>query len=374
MTFDKVIGQVEVKNHLRQMMRDNCVPHALMFCGPSGAGKLPLALSFASSLLCVNPTDGEACGKCASCRMLQEWGHPDLHFSFPVYKKKSTDRPVSDDFVSQWREQLKNSIYFSTRMWLEDIKAENQQIVHYVYESDVIQRKLGYKSNQGGRKVVLMWLPERMNTEMANRLLKLIEEPPALTHFLFVSEDPDMVLGTIQSRVQRIQVPALEEETIVEALVREHALPKALAEDMAHVSMGSYTEALKRIVAGNEEQLFFDLFKQLMRLSYMRKIKDMRQWSYTVADMGREQQKRLLTYFQRLLRENFIYNFRKQELLYETEAEKDFSKNFAQFINERNVMTIMDELADAQRDIEQNVNAKMVFFDFALKMIVQLKQ
>lgn len=374
MTFADVIGQENVKQHLLQMVREDRIPHALMFCGPQGAGKKALALAFAQYLLCENPGEDESCQQCASCKMLANWSHPDLHFSFPVYKRKSTDHPISDDFLEAWREQLLSSPYFDTEIWLNDIKAENQQIVHYVYESDSLQKKLALKANQGGRKVVVLWLPERMNVEMANKLLKMIEEPPFKTHFLLVSEDPEMVLGTIQSRVQRIHVPALTESEIQEALVSRLALSEEQAQVMAHVAQGSYTEVLKRLEAGNEEMLFFDLFKQLMRLSYMRKIKDMRRWSETIAELGRERQKRFLGYCQKLIRENFMYNFHRTELNYLTTGENEFSVNFARFINEKNVIKIMDELSDAQRDIEQNVNPKMVFFDFALKMIVLLIQ
>lgn len=374
MRFSEVIGQEETKRHLLQMVLEDRLPHALMFCGPQGAGKLPLALALAQYLLCENPSKDEACHLCSSCKMLEHWSHPDLHFSFPVYKKKSTDHPVSDDFLPEWREQLDTSVYFDTENWLNDIKAENQQIVHYVYESDSLQKKLALKASQGGRKVVVLWLPERMNVEMANKLLKIIEEPPQRTHFLLVSEEPEMVLGTIQSRVQRINVPALKEEEISQALQHNQALPQEEANVMAHVAQGSYIEALKRIEAGNEEQLFFELFKQLMRQSYLRKIKELRSWADTVSELGRERQKRLLVFYQKLIRENFIFNFHRQDLNYETTEENDFSVNFARFINEKNVIRIMDELSDAQRDIEQNVNPRMVFFDFALKMIVLLIQ
>ena len=372
--FRHVIGQQGVKGHLLQMVRENQLPHALMFCGPQGAGKLPLALAFARYLLCTEPADDDACGECAGCRMLDNWAHPDLHFSFPVYKGKSSDHPVSDNYLSAWRDQLMATPYFDTEMWLNDIEAENQQITFYVQESDALQKKLALKSSQGGRKVVLMWLPEKMSQEVANKLLKLIEEPPLHTYFLLVSEDPEMVLGTIQSRVQRINVPSLSEEEIANALVTLHAVPEDLAQNIAHIARGNYTDALKRLEAGNEQQQFFELFVQLMRSSYMRNLKELQAWTQDVKELGRERQKRMLEYFQRLLRENFMYNFRKEEMSFMTKEEEQFSQKFAPFINEINVIGIMDELSDAQRDIEQNVNAQMVFFDFALKMIILLKR
>lgn len=374
MNFSAIIGQEAVKQHLLQMVHEDRVPHALMLCGPQGAGKLPLALAFAHLLLCPHPDQEKPCETCADCRMLQQWSHPDLHFSFPVYKAKSSEHPTSDDYLAPWREQLARNPYFDVEQWLADIKAENQQIVLYVQESDALQKKLALKASQGGRRVVVMWLPERMQPQMANKLLKLIEEPPTQTHFILVSNDPDMVLGTIQSRVQRINVPALSEEEIAEALSERMGVEPSKAQNLAHVAQGSYTAALKRLDAESEEAQFFELFKTLMRASYARKIKDMHTWAQEVAAMGRERQKRLLAFCQRLIRENFMYNFHRPELSYLTPEEEAFSLRFAPFVNERNIIGITEVLSDAERDIEQNVNARMVFFDLSLKMIMLLKQ
>ena len=365
MNFDNIIGQAETKTRLMEMANGNRIPHALMFCGPKGSGKLPLALAFAKMLLSKDSTD-EA--------MLKNWAHPDLHFSLPVYKRKSTDHPVSDDFLPQWRELLAEKLYFDVEDWILAIKADNQQIVHYVNESDALQQKLQLKASRGGRRVVVVWLPERMMVQAANKLLKLIEEPPAETYFLLVSEDPEKVLGTIQSRTQRLNIPRLPEVDIAQALAAKFGMGEEEAMVKARVAQGSYTAALKRMEAESEEKVFFDLFVQLMRLSYMRRIKEMRAWSEQVSELGRESQKRLLEYCQRLTRENFMYNFREAELVYETSEEAAFSTNFARFVNERNVIPIMEELSICQRDIEQNVNARMVFFDFALKMIVLLME
>ena len=365
MNLDNIIGQASVKQRLMEMVSENRIPHALMLHGPKGNGKLPLALAFAKVLLCKDSSD-EA--------MLRGWAHPDLHFSLPVYKRKSTDNPISDDFLPQWRELLASDVYFDIEDWLRIIKAENQQIVHYVYESDSLQQKLQLKASRGGRRVVLVWLPERMMVQAANKLLKLIEEPPTETYFILVSEEPNKVLGTIQSRTQMLHVPALTEEDIAQALVARHGVPLDEANVMARVAQGSYTAAVKRLEAGNEEKVFFELFVRLMRLRYMRRIKEMRMWSEEVSEMGRESQKRLLEYCQRLIRENFMYNFCQKELVYETTEEAAFSTNFARFVNEKNVIPIMEELSLCQRDIEQNVNPRMVFFDFALKMIVLLIQ
>jgi DNA polymerase-3 subunit delta' len=279
--------------------------------------------------------------------MAMKLEHPDLHFTFPIVKGtriKNAEDSISDHYIKEWRARVLASPYFDLNDWLEDMGAANQQATYYVAESDNIQRKLALKSSMGGRKVMVVWLPEKMNQETANKLLKLFEEPPVGTHFLMVSEEPDLVLGTILSRTQRILVPPLSREEYQQA----HP-PK-------------------------DERLFLDLFMMLMRLAYQRKIKDLRKWSEQMAGMGREKQKRWLTFFLRMARENFMYNFQNTELTYMTQKEEDFAKNFARFVNEKNILPINDLANRAIRDIGQNANAKIVFFDFALQMIMLLLQ
>ncbi|MCD8317672.1 MAG: DNA polymerase III subunit delta [Paraprevotella sp.] len=370
--FSQVIGQAEVKMQLLREAQEGRVPHALLFCGPPGCGKLALAVSYAQYLLCQHPGEQDACGTCPSCKASGHFVHPDLHFVFPVIRYKTAESTVCDVYLEQWRKRLKNGLYFDLDDWLADMKAENQQALIYAAESNRIQRKLAMKSTLGGRKVMVIWMPEKMNAECANKLLKLIEEPPAQTHFLLVSDEPDKILPTILSRTQRIEVKGIDHESMVAALRR--IVPSGDVETIARNADGSYTAAIKSLDASRDNLLFFDLFVMLMRLSYQRKIKEMRKWSEQIAGMGRERQKNFLTYCQRLIRENFIYNFHSPELNYMTPSESEFSKNFARFVNERNVIPIMNELSHAQQDIEQNVNPRIVFFDFALKMIVLLIQ
>lgn len=376
MNFSHIIGQEQAKERLLRQAQADRLPHALMLAGPEGAGKLPLALALGRHLLCERPTpEGEPCEQCAACRMSAAWAHPDLHFSFPVIKKKSTDQPVSDDFLPQWREQLADTPYFTPNDWLARLGAENQQAQHYVGESDALQQKLALKASQGGRRVVIQWLPEKMPEPTANKLLKLIEEPPSHTHFILVSTEPDQVLGTIQSRTQRIPVPALGEEEIRTALQNLQALPPEEAQYVAHLAQGSWTRAQELLLPGGEDREYFDLFVSVMRLAYTRKVKDLRQWSDQVAKMGRERQKSLLAYCQRLVRENFMCNFpAAAQLTYLSRQEADFAQKFARFIHERNIIPLMETLSDCERDIEQNVNPRMVFFDLAIKLILLLKQ
>lgn len=374
MLFKEVVGQDEIKDRLRREADEGRVAHALLFYGPEGCGKLPVALAFARYLLCSQPHDGEPCNACNSCRMTARWAHPDLHFVFPVVKYKDAAHSVSDVYLPEWRKQLGENVYFGLDEWLEDMQAGNQQAMIYSAESDAIQKKLSLKSNQGGKKVMIIWLPEKMNLECANKLLKLLEEPPAETHFLLISERLEAVLPTIVSRAQCIGMKGLSEDKIAGALMQRNACDSDTARRVAHTANGNLIAAQQLLRSNADQNLFFDLFVILMRLSYQRKIKDLKKWSEQIAALGREKQKNFLAYSQKLIRENFIYNFRQPDLNYETVEEENFSRNFARFINERNVIHIMDELSLAQRDIEQNGNPKFVFFDFALKMIVLLIQ
>ena len=374
MRFSQVVGQDRVKAHLLQMVQGGQLPHALMFCGPKGAGKMALALAYARYLLCKSPSDGDACGTCSSCRMLDAYSHPDLHFSFPVYKRKSTDHPVSDDFMPQWRELLAQGPYFDMEAWLAACKADNQQLVHYVYESDALRSKLMLKSNQGGRKVVVMWLPEKMNIQCSNKLLKLIEDPLPGVRFIFVSNNPGEILPTIYSRLQRVEVKRLADSEVASYLAARHAIDPADAMAVAHLAEGSLLEAEKIYTDNAELTKFLEFFQSLMRLAYQRKIALLKKWSQDVAALGREQSARFCEYCQRQTRENFIANIRVPGLNYLTRAEQTFSSKFSPFINERNVEQLSQLFDKARIDILANGNAKIIFFDVAVKVILLLKK
>lgn len=369
MYFRDIIGQEEAKQRLIKEAEEGKIAHARLFFGKRGVGKLPLAIAYARYLCCENPNSHDACGTCPSCAKFNKLAHPDLHFVFPVVKKKNKDT-VSDDWLTEWRELLTEQPYFGLDSWLKEMNAENQQAQIYVKESDEIVRKLSFKSSQGKYKIMIVWLPEKMNAECSNKLLKLLEEPPSKTLFLMISEEPDILLPTIQSRVQRFRLPEVKEGIMEEMLIQKYGLTQEEARNVICRSEGSWLKALETIHLNEDEKLFFDLFVSLMRLAYQRRIREMKQWSETVSTLGRERQKLFLNYLQRMIRENFVYNFHEQTLMRLNLEEKEFSKRFAPYINERNVMGIMDELSKAEHHIEQNVNARMVFFDLALKMIV----
>lgn len=374
-SFKEVIGQESVKQRLKQEVQEGRIPHAQLFCGPAGAGKLPIALAYARYLCCPHRTEDDACGTCPSCIKWEKLVHPDVHFLFPIVNKaKSPKVSVCDDFLPQWRQQLTDSTYFNLQHWLNDIGAENKQAQIFAQESDEIIRKLSLKSSEGGYKVTLIWQAEKMNQTCANKLLKLLEEPPLNTVFLLISETPETILPTILSRTQRIHIPPIEGNSLATALQMKYGVTSGDSTAIAHIANGNLIKALETIHLNADNEMFFKLFVRLMRLSYQRKIKEMKEWSEQIAGMGRERQKSFLAYCQRMIRESFIYNFHCPELNYLNTEENQFSSRFAPFINERNVWGIMEELSEAQVHIEQNVNARMVFFDFSLKMIVLLKQ
>ncbi len=373
MFFRDIIGQNNVKTHLISQIKAGKMPHALLICGKNGTGKLPLALACARYLCCQNPQEDDACGTCPSCIKMNKLVHPDVHFIYPVIKKKAGKDTLCADFLPEWREQLLESPYFSLEQWLKRMGAGNQQAQIFVKESEEISAKLSLKSSQGGYKTVIIWLPEKMNQECSNKLLKLLEEPPSRTVFLLVSEEPDNLLPTIQSRTQRITLPPIEESEIAKVLTEKYLLVPTDAYDIARRAEGSFIQAIDNIRLGEEEKLFFDLFVSLMRLSYQRRIKDMKLWSEQVAELGRERQKSFLNYCQYMIRENFILNFHSPQMNYMNEQERKFSSRFAPYVNERNIINIAKELEEAQIHVEQNVNPKMIFFDLSLKMIVQLK-
>lgn len=382
MQFRDIIGQEEVKQQLRQAVRDGRIPHAQLFTGISGVGKLPLVLAYAQYIACPNRTDEDSCGTCPTCLQYQKLQHPDLHFVFPIVKGDAGD--VCDDFMDKFRSMILSQPYFDIDDWYRYLGVETKQGMIYEKESGEILRKLSLKSFGDGYKVMIIWLPEKMHVACANKLLKLLEEPPMKTVFLLISEQPELLLTTIVSRTQEVRVPRLTEAEIAEVLLRDHSnVSPSLAADIAHMSSGSYLTALKVVDENEGNSQNFNDFVALMRNAWLvgqkkdySALLQLRKWSLDMADsnLGREKQKAFLQYAQRQLRENYIYNFHCADMNYQTEAERNFSSKFAPFIHENNVERMMDELSKAEQQIAQNGNAKIIFFDLCLQMIVLVKK
>lgn len=374
MYFRDVIGQEETKQRLIRSARSGVVPHAQLFCEPEGAGAFPLALAYARYLNCARPDETDACGKCPSCLKFDELVHPDLHFVFPIVASKEKKKEVCDDYLSEWRAFLQDRPYFNLNTWLGYLDAENKQALIYSKESDEIIRKLSLKAYEATYRVLLVWLPEKMNEACANKLLKMIEEPPANTIFLLISNAPDLIIGTIQSRSQRINIRAIATEAVCHTLTSRFGLSKEDAKNVAHIANGNFIKAMEVISLSEENKLFLEMFKNIMRNSWARNVKGMKEAAERFASLGREAQKNSLSFAQRMIRENFVYRFREPDLNYMNYDETTFSVKFSPFVNERNVFDLMYELEKAEQHISQHVNAKMVFFDLSLKITVLLKR
>ncbi|MCR5050019.1 MAG: DNA polymerase III subunit delta' [Paludibacteraceae bacterium] len=383
MQFKDIIGQEAVKQQLRQAARDGRIPHAQLLAGQVGIGKLRLALAYAQYLNCPHRTEKDSCGECPTCMQYQKLQHPDLHFVFPIVKTDGGD--TCDAFMEQWRAIVLGQGYFDLDDWYKALGVETKQGMIYDKESSEILRKLSLKSFGEGYKVMIIWQPEKMNASCANKLLKLLEEPPEKTVFIMVSEHPEQLLSTIQSRVQTIRVPRLPEQTIAEALVHDGMNPQA-ATDIARIAGGSYLQARKKADESEENQQelrdFISLFRDAYTIGVINdtqkkyeSLRRLRQWSQDMADskVGREKQKHFLQYAQQQVRENYIRNIGQPELNYQLEAEREFSVRFSPFIHDGNVEQIMNQLALAERQIEQNGNAKIIFFDLCLQMIILIK-
>ena len=374
MRFRDIPGHEDVKERLRAMADERRVPHALLLEGPVGSAKFMLIRALAQYIHCENHTpDGDSCGKCPSCLQHQTFNHIDTIYSFPVIKKagKST---ISNDCFGEFKNFISDSPYMDIEKWIAMLGNINSQPVIYVEEGAELIRRLNFTARQSLFKIVLLWLPERLKEETANKLLKLIEEPHPDTIFLMSSDNSRAILPTIYSRVQRITVSRYSDDEIKHFLTASYPVSETDAETLARLSLGNVIEALSLVDISRMRQQFLDYFIELMRKAYQRKIGLLRLWSNDVAALGREQIIKFLDYASRLIRENFILNLHVDQLNYLTEDERKFSVNFARFINERNVLKMFEVLNKAREDIAGNANPKIVLFDLAVKTILLIKQ
>lgn len=375
MQFKDIYGLEEEKAKLINSVKEGRVAHAQMFAARRGSQNLALALAFAQYCNCTNRTDTDSCGVCPSCKKMAHFVHPDLHFVFPIVKKGDGKETNCSDYMDEWRENL-NNLPFSYESWINQIGTENQQGVIYASESEEIVRSLLYSSSESEYKVVILWLPEKMHVACANKLLKLIEEPNGKTLFLLVSDAPDEVLGTIYSRTQTLRLSLLPQQQVEQFLHDRY--PEETAEniaDAARIANGDLLLGEETLESQSDNKEYFENFVELMRASYSRSAKRMRAWTDVMASMGRKRQISFLDYAQRMVRESFIRNLHLEDQLnYMTAEEMNFTNRFSPFIKENNVIGIVEELQSASRDIEQNVQAKLVFFDLALRMIMLIKQ
>ncbi|HTI12467.1 MAG TPA: hypothetical protein VL832_28035 [Puia sp.] len=365
MSFNNVIGQAAVKQSLVELVQFNRLSHALLFLGNEGSGALPLALAFAQYTVCESPQPADACGICPSCVRTRQLIHPDIHFSYPVIPKKAGDKPVSTDYISEWREFIGRFPYGNAYDWLQFIGAENKQGNITAHECNDIIHKLNLKSFESGYKILIMWMPEYLGNE-GNKLLKLIEEPPANTLFILVAENESLILPTILSRMQLVRIPVPETQDIEKALVERAGVGAEQARQVAAISEGNYHEALQLIRHAEDDwqSVLREWLNAILKNGPIAQVK----WIDEISKSGRERQKQFLRYFNHLLEQAVRLRYMNAAQLAIPDNEKDIALRLNKIADVGQQKAIIEELDRAAYYIERNAHAKMLFHALTIKL------
>jgi len=375
MLFSEILGQEHIKSHLTKSADAGRIPHAQLFIGTEGSGTLPMAIAYAQYILCGNSSGENNSGNAACNLKFEHLGHPDLHFVFPVATTAEVkSHPVSANFIKQWREFITETPYGGLFDWLKKIDIQNKQGQIGVDEAPEIVKSLSLKSYEGGYKVMIIWMADKMNVATANKLLKLLEEPPKKTVFLLIAENEDDILQTILSRCQILNFGALSEKVIGTALTTRNGVEERTAMKIAHQAQGNYNKALKLLSKDEDRLPFEEWFVQWVRAAFRAKgnaaaIQDLISWSEGIAGIGREAQKQFLLFCIDMFRQALLLNYSAKELVFmEPAVEKFKLENFAPFVNGNNINDIFKELSDALYHIERNGNAKIILTDLSIKL------
>lgn len=374
MFFKDIIGQEEVKERLRQTVKDQRVSHAQLFFGASGVGKLALAIAYAQYVNCTNRSDEESCGECPSCIKFEKLAHPDLHFIYPVAANKEVKKPTSKEFVENWRNLIiSQSGYINLNEWYEAIDIENKQAIINKDDCNSIITTLAYKSYEAEYKVMIIWMADKLFHSAAPKILKILEEPPEKTLFILIAEDQDKILATIRSRTQIIKIPKIKDEVLIQALLDNKGCTEAEATRVVNLSDGSYQLAVKNLESDEDEQRNFILFRDWMRLCFKPDVAGIVTFVSDISKIGREKQKSFLHYALRTARNGILLNLNQDNLVKLEKDELDFSKKFSPFINPVNIQQFTKEFNEALFHIERNANPSILFLDLSLKSMRLLK-
>lgn len=373
MKFSDVIGNKKAVDQIRRLVDERRMPHALLLHGEPGVPKLALALATAQYIHCAHRTaNGDSCGVCPQCLQHQTMNHADTYFSFPYVKK--ADSTVCDTYIEEWKQFLGEGPVENYERWLSLIKSDNAQPQIFVAESNSIIRKMSMAPYSSEFKMLIMWLPEKMKEDCANKLLKIIEEPSPDSLFILVSDNAKGILPTIYSRTQRIELHKPSTDDIARYISARYGVDMQEALAVAAPADGNVILAEQNMQRGSESKLFHEEFVALMRMAYMRDLKSLKAWSEGIADMKREKSRRFLDYASRMVRENFIYNLHVPQLNHLTRDEQAFSSKFAPFINAANAEPLLKLFQDAADDIKANANGKIVLFDMAIRVTILIKR
>lgn len=369
MKFAEITGHTNAINSLREAVDTDHIPHAILLGGQEGIGKMRVVRAFISYLYCMDRREGDSCGKCPACLQNAHHNNPDVHFIFP---RTGANTKSTETFLPQWYDFLDRHSYMPKEEWARAIDAGNTVPVIYRSDASEISRTASLSSFAYRYKTYVIWMPERMQPQCANALLKLLEEPFPDTIFILVSNEPDKLLPTIFSRTQRYNLKPLTDAEVAEILIQE-GTPDNEAREVAALSEGNIIKAFDMTGEGGEIREFSSIFIQMMRLAYARNVASLRMLSESIAAMGREKTARFLAYCARMTRESFIFNLKTEGLNAMTRAEADFNVRFSPFINHKNVERLMSEIQRAHDDVLRNANARLVLFDFMLKVMMQLR-
>jgi DNA polymerase-3 subunit delta' len=375
MQFSKILGQTHIKNHLTKSVDEGRIAHAQLFVGPEGSGTLPMAIAYAQYILCNN-TNGENLGGNESCNLkFKNFSHPDLHFAFPVTTSdKVKSKPVSNFYLEEWRQLLDEQPYGNLFDWYKLLGVDNKQGQIGVDEAYEIVKSLSLKSYEGGYKVMIIWMAEKINTAAANKLLKLIEEPPEKTIFILIAEDEEQIINTIRSRCQILHFPPLAEDVISDALVENYHIEKSVASRIAHQANGNYNKACDLIYQDSEDIQFEKWFVFWVRSAFKAKgnkkaIHDLISWSEEIAKTGRETQKKFLAFCLNYFRQALLLNYSANDLVYLEPRSENFQlEKFAPFVHDANIMEISNKIQDAIYHIERNGSSKIILTDLSIKL------
>ena len=372
MRFGDIIGQDKIKEHLLKTVKNNKVSHAQLFFGKEGVGKLALAVAYAQYINCENRTETDSCGECPSCKKYEKLVHPDLHFVFPVVKVRPDS--ISDDHLAEWREIFLKNPYFTYNEWVAHLGNETKQAGIFVHESSNILKKISLSTYESEYKTMIFWLPEKMNLDTANKLLKILEEPPPKTLFILVSEEPESIITTIRSRTQPVKIPRLSDDVLTGYLEKNYSFSDKEKRTIVSFAQGSFSRLNKAIEDTDENKQLFDLFVRFMRTVYTFKIEEVNNITTEISKLNREQIKRFLMLSLRLFRENFMLNIGEEPLAILTEDEYNFSSKFSKFIHHNNIEDLKKEFEKAYEDISRNGQAVVIIYDLAIKVNILFRR
>lgn len=375
MKFSEVIGQQSVKERLIQSVREGRVSHAQLFWGPSGSGKLAIALAYAQYLNCASPSLTDSCGVCPSCVKISKLTHPDLHFIYPTTTTKKIKKdPESKLFAEEWRAFVtEGKGYVGLNQWYDFLGVENKQGTIFARDASEIIRRLSFKAYEGKFKIMLIWMAEKLHVSAANKLLKLLEEPPENTVFLLIAEETEQMLTTVKSRTFQVKIPRIDEDALTMALAATFDVRAAELRHIARMAHGDWLEACKLYENEEDEKYYFHTFQQWMRLCFKGNVPELIDFCSNIASIGRERQKSFMGYGLQLFRHSMLNNNHLAGLVRVAGDEEDFTKKFAPFVNHLNLLNLAELLEEGIRQIERNAHPQILFMDISLKMIKLLR-